>query len=229
MTLCPLSKQSNPAALSINLNYLMSKDSYISPTVLVTLNGPLGKVKVLALLDTGADANFIKKELADTLGLPLYESLDAKVRNNTYTYASSIMQPVTFDLESSPFRVKCNSTPKLSYPFILSFPWLKECFLNFYHSNNRVTFTCNYVLSSVPLNTNLSLSSPACFQLTLFAVFPNESVMRTNSDRIPLCYSNFKDCFSKSECQSLPPIALTTYRSTSILVPLLLGKDRFPF
>ncbi|KAJ9085360.1 hypothetical protein DSO57_1014779 [Entomophthora muscae] len=185
--------------LSTNLNSLMSKDSSISMTVLVTVHGPLGKVKVLSLLDTSADANFIKKELSDTLGLPLYGSLDVKVENSTYTDASSITQPVTFNLEGSPFHIKCNSTPNLSYPFILGFPWLKECFLNFDHINNRVTFTCNIALCSAPLNTYLSLSSPACFQLTLLAVSPNESMMCTNSDGIPLFYSNFKDCFSKSE------------------------------
>ncbi|KAJ9062472.1 hypothetical protein DSO57_1010495 [Entomophthora muscae] len=170
----------------------MSKDFYISPTVLVTVHGPLGKVKV---------------------------------RNSTYTDASFIMQPITFDLEGSPFRINCNSTPNLSYPVILGFPWLKKCFLNFDHSNNRVTFTCNNALCSAPLNTDLSLSSPACFQLTLLAISPNESMMHTNSDRIPLCYSNFKDCFSKSECYSLPPIALTTSGLISSLVPLLLWED----
>ncbi|KAJ9088108.1 retrotransposon-like protein 1 [Entomophthora muscae] len=183
----------------------MYKDSSISPTVLITVHSPLGKVKVLALLDTSSDANFIKKDLADTLRLPLYGSLDFKVKNSTYTDASSITQPVTFDLEGSPFCVKCNSTPNLSYPFILGFPWLKECFLNFDHINNRVTFTCNDALCFAPLNNNLSLSSPAFFQLTLLAASHNELIMHINSDRIPLCYSNFKDCFSKNECHSLPP------------------------
>ncbi|KAJ9075638.1 hypothetical protein DSO57_1033979 [Entomophthora muscae] len=142
-----------------------------------TINGPLSKVKVLALLDTGANANFIKKDLEDALGLPLYGSLDVKVGNSTYTDASSITQPVTFDLEGSPFRVKCNSTPNLSYPFILGFPWLKECFLNFDHVNNRVTFTCNNALCSAPLNTDFPLSSPTSFQLTLLAVSHNESTI----------------------------------------------------
>ncbi|KAJ9052281.1 hypothetical protein DSO57_1035823, partial [Entomophthora muscae] len=66
-------------------------------------------VKVLALLDTSANANFIKKDLADTLRLPLYGSLDVKVGNSTYTDASSITQPVTFDLDGSLFRVKFNN------------------------------------------------------------------------------------------------------------------------
>ncbi|KAJ9056589.1 hypothetical protein DSO57_1031461 [Entomophthora muscae] len=141
----------------------MSKDSSIFPTVLVTVRSPLGKVKVLKLLDTGTDANFIKKDVTDTLGLPFYGSLDVKVRNGTYTDASSITQPVTFDLEGSPFCVKYNFTPNLSYSFIRGFPWLKECFLYFDHINNRVTLTCNNVLCSSPLNTDLSLSSPAFF------------------------------------------------------------------
>ncbi|KAJ9086631.1 hypothetical protein DSO57_1001913 [Entomophthora muscae] len=167
--------------------------------------GPLGKIKVLALLDTGANENFIKKELADTLGLPLYLSLDFKVGNSTYTDASSITQPVMFDLEGSPFHTKCNSTPNLSYPFILGFPWLNECFLNFDHIDNIITFACNNALCSTPLNTDFFLSSPACFQLNLLAVSHNESIMCTNSDIIPLGYSDFKDCFSDSECYSLPP------------------------
>ncbi|KAJ9062722.1 hypothetical protein DSO57_1007892 [Entomophthora muscae] len=186
----------------------MSKDSSISMTVLVTVQRPLVKVKVLALLDTSADANFIKKELADTLGLPLYGSLDVKVRNSTYTDTSSIMQPVMFALEGSPFHVKCNSTPNLSYPFILGFPWLKECVINFDYSKNRVTFTCNNVLCSVPLNIDLSLSSPACFQLTLLAVPPNESVMCTDSDRIAICYSNFKDFSARVNAIHFPSLLL---------------------
>ncbi|KAJ9056476.1 hypothetical protein DSO57_1032733 [Entomophthora muscae] len=203
----------------------MSKDSPISPTVLVTVHGPLSKVKVLALLDTGANANFIKKDLADTLGLPLYGSLDVKVGNSTYTDASSITQPVTFNLEGSPFLVKSNSTPNLSYPFILGFPWLKGCFLNFDHINNRITFTCNNVLCSAPLNTDLPLSSPAFFQLTLLAISHNESTICTNSDKIPLCYSNFKDSFSESECHLLPPHC--SYNIQINLKPgtFLLGED----
>ncbi|KAJ9070690.1 hypothetical protein DSO57_1005217 [Entomophthora muscae] len=131
LALCPLSKQSTPVNSSISLNSLMSKDSSISSTVLVTVHSPLGKVKVLALLDISANAIFIKKNLADSLRLPLYGSLNVKIRNSTYTDASSITQPVTFDLEGSTFCIKCNSTPNLSYPFILGFPWLKECFLKF--------------------------------------------------------------------------------------------------
>ncbi|KAJ9061486.1 hypothetical protein DSO57_1020201 [Entomophthora muscae] len=61
------------------LSVPFSSNQALSPTVFVTVHGPLGKVKVLALLDTNADAKFIKKDLADTLGLPLYGSLDVKV------------------------------------------------------------------------------------------------------------------------------------------------------
>ncbi|KAJ9087395.1 hypothetical protein DSO57_1033739 [Entomophthora muscae] len=96
LALFPLSKQSNPVTFSKSLNSLISKDSSISLTVLVT-------VKVKVLLDTGADAKLIKKNLADTLRLPLYGPLDVKVGNSTYTDTSSITQPVTFDLEGSPF------------------------------------------------------------------------------------------------------------------------------
>ncbi|KAJ9087139.1 hypothetical protein DSO57_1036220 [Entomophthora muscae] len=44
MALCPLSKQSNPVTSSTSLNSLMSKDSSISLTVIVTVHGPLSKV-----------------------------------------------------------------------------------------------------------------------------------------------------------------------------------------
>ncbi|KAJ9077493.1 hypothetical protein DSO57_1016270 [Entomophthora muscae] len=61
LALYPLSKQSNTVTSSTSLNSLMSKNSSISPTVLVTIHGPLGKVKVLALLDTVLMQNLLKR------------------------------------------------------------------------------------------------------------------------------------------------------------------------
>ncbi|KAJ9051121.1 hypothetical protein DSO57_1007549 [Entomophthora muscae] len=151
---CLLSKQQTPVTFFTSLNSLMFKDSPISLTVLVTVHRPFGKVKILALFDTGADTKFIKKDLADTIVLPLYGSLDIKFGKNTYTDTYSITQPVTFDLKGSLFRVRCNFTPNLSYPFILGFSWLKEFLLNFNHSNNKITFICNIALCSSTLNTN---------------------------------------------------------------------------
>ncbi|KAJ9083654.1 Retrotransposon-derived protein peg10 [Entomophthora muscae] len=69
-----------------------------SPTVLVTIHGPLGKIKVLALLDTGANANFIEEKLAKLLGLPAFGSLDVNVGNSTLIGSTPILQPVTIDL-----------------------------------------------------------------------------------------------------------------------------------
>ncbi|KAJ9064497.1 Retrotransposon-derived protein peg10 [Entomophthora muscae] len=62
-----------------------------SPTILVTIHGPLGKIKVLALLDTGANTNFIEEKLAKLIGLPASGSHDIKVGNSTLTGATPIL------------------------------------------------------------------------------------------------------------------------------------------
>ncbi|KAJ9059816.1 hypothetical protein DSO57_1037624 [Entomophthora muscae] len=133
------------------LNLLSLNNTSKSPTVLVTIHGPLGNIKVLALLDTGTDANFIEEKLAKLLGLPAFGSLDVKVGNSTLIGTTPILQPVTIDLEGSPFRVMCNSSPNLSFPFILGFLWLRESLLNFDHPNNKISFTCHDVVKLLSL------------------------------------------------------------------------------
>ncbi|KAJ9074151.1 hypothetical protein DSO57_1009230 [Entomophthora muscae] len=90
------------------LTLLSLSDTSKSPTVLVTIYGPLGKIKVLALLNTGADANFIEEKLANLIGLLASGYLDIRVENSTLTSATPIPQPVTIDLESSLFCNTCN-------------------------------------------------------------------------------------------------------------------------
>ncbi|KAJ9067067.1 hypothetical protein DSO57_1003373 [Entomophthora muscae] len=143
---CPLSKCSPFANKTSTLTLLFLSNTSKSSTVLVPIYGPLGKIKVLALLNTGTDANFIEKKLANLIGLPASKSLDVKVGNSTLTSTTPILQPVTIDLEGSPFRVTCNSSPNLSFPFFLGFPWLRESLLNFDHPNNKISFTCNDVV-----------------------------------------------------------------------------------
>ncbi|KAJ9083533.1 retrotransposon-like protein 1 [Entomophthora muscae] len=163
--LCPLSKQQTPVTSSTSIFSLASKDFSSSPAVLVIVHSYFSKVKVLTLFDTGANTIFIKKELADTLGLPLYGLRDVKVGKSTYTKAASIIQSVTFDLEGSLVHIRCNSTPKLSYSFILEFLWPKKYLLNFYYIKNKVTFICNNALSLTPLITDTLLSTSTSFQL----------------------------------------------------------------
>ncbi|KAJ9061500.1 Retrotransposon-derived protein peg10 [Entomophthora muscae] len=119
---CPLSKCSPFVNKTSTLTLLSLIDSLKSPIVLVTIHGPLGKIKVLALLNTGADANFIEEKLAKLIGLSASGSLDVKVGKSTIIGATPIIQPVTIDLKGSSFRVTCNSSPNLSFPFILGFP-----------------------------------------------------------------------------------------------------------
>ncbi|KAJ9057721.1 hypothetical protein DSO57_1019938 [Entomophthora muscae] len=111
---CPLSKHSPLVNKTSTLTLLSLNNTSKSPTVLVTIHRPLGKIKVLALLDTGANANFIEEKLAKLLRLPAFGSLDVKVGNITLIGATPILQPVTIDLEGSPFRAMCNSFP--TYP-----------------------------------------------------------------------------------------------------------------
>ncbi|KAJ9049308.1 hypothetical protein DSO57_1025907 [Entomophthora muscae] len=106
---------------SSTLTLLSLIDTSKSPTILVTIHGPLGKIKFLALLDTGTDANFIEEKLAKLIGLSASSSLDVKVGNSTIIGAIPILQTVTIDLEGSPFCVTCNFSPNLSFPFILGF------------------------------------------------------------------------------------------------------------
>ncbi|KAJ9072786.1 Retrotransposon-derived protein peg10 [Entomophthora muscae] len=148
---CPLSKCSPFVNKSSTLTLLSLINTSKSPTVLVTIHGPLGNIKVLALLYTGADANFIEEKLAKLIGLSASGSLDVKVGNSTIISATPILQPVTINLEGSPFRVMCNSSPNLSFPFILGFSWLRESLLNFDHPNNKFSFTCNDVVKLLPL------------------------------------------------------------------------------
>ncbi|KAJ9057910.1 Retrotransposon-derived protein peg10 [Entomophthora muscae] len=118
---CPLSKCSPFVNKTSTLTLLSLIDTFKSPTVLVTIHGPLGKIKVLALLNTGANANFIEEKLAKLIGLPA---------SSTITGTTPILQPVTIDLEGSLFCVTCNSSPNLSFPFILGFLWLREFHLH---------------------------------------------------------------------------------------------------
>ncbi|KAJ9065521.1 hypothetical protein DSO57_1018678 [Entomophthora muscae] len=193
----PLSKCSLFANKTSNLSLLSLNNTSKSPTVLVTIHGPLGKIKVLALLDTGADANFIEEKLAKLLGLPAFRSLDVKVRNSTLIGATPILQPVTIDLEGSPFRVTCNSSPNLSFQFILGFPWLRESLLNFDHPNNKISFTCNdfvKLLSLVPGTLGLTPPKP---NLTAISSTIPDTLSSKDKDGLPYFYSDFKNCFNE--------------------------------
>ncbi|KAJ9049960.1 hypothetical protein DSO57_1019131 [Entomophthora muscae] len=88
---CPLSKCPPFVNKTSTLTLLSLNNTSKSPTVLVIIHGPLGKIKVLALLDTGADANFIEEKLAKLLGLPAFGSLDVKVGNSTLIGATPIL------------------------------------------------------------------------------------------------------------------------------------------
>ncbi|KAJ9068866.1 hypothetical protein DSO57_1024406, partial [Entomophthora muscae] len=188
------------------LALLSLKNTSKSPTVLVTIHRPLGKIKVLALLDTGADANFIEEKLAKLLGLPAFGSLDIKVVNSTLIGATPILQPVIIDLEGSPFCVTCNSSPNLSFPFILGFPWLRESLLNFDHPNNKISFTCNDIvklLSLVPGTLGSTSSKP---NLTAISSTIPDTLASKDKDGLPYCYSDFKDCFSEEEFRHHSPL-----------------------
>ncbi|KAJ9061199.1 Retrotransposon-derived protein peg10 [Entomophthora muscae] len=161
---CPLSKCSPLINKTSTLTLLSLSDTSKSPTVLVTIHEPLGKIKVLALLDTGANANFIEEKLANLIELLSFGSLDVKVENSTLTGATPILQPVTIDLEGSPFRVMCNSSPNLSFPFILGFPCLESLCLNL------ITQTTRFFLLAMTLSNHYLL------YLELFAQFsPNST------------------------------------------------------
>ncbi|KAJ9089215.1 hypothetical protein DSO57_1015149 [Entomophthora muscae] len=88
---CPLSKPSPFVNKTSTLTLLSLNNTSKSPTVLVTIHGPLGKIKVLALLDIGANANFIEEKLTKILGLPAFGSLDVRVGNSTLIGATAIL------------------------------------------------------------------------------------------------------------------------------------------
>ncbi|KAJ9050452.1 Retrotransposon-derived protein peg10 [Entomophthora muscae] len=69
----------------------LSNNTSKSPTILITIHGPLGKIKVLDLLDTGTNANLIEEKLAILIGLPTFRSLDIKVGNSIFTGATPIL------------------------------------------------------------------------------------------------------------------------------------------
>ncbi|KAJ9050384.1 hypothetical protein DSO57_1014825 [Entomophthora muscae] len=61
---CPLSKCFPFVNNTSTLTLLSLNNTFKSPTILVIIHGPLGKIKVLALLDTGANSNFIEEKLS---------------------------------------------------------------------------------------------------------------------------------------------------------------------
>ncbi|KAJ9089184.1 hypothetical protein DSO57_1015511 [Entomophthora muscae] len=193
----PLSKCSPLVNKTSTLTLLSLSNTFKSPIVLVTIHGPLGKIKVLALLDTGANVNFIEEKLAKLIRLPASRSLDVKVVNSTFTCAIPILQPVTIDLEGSPFRVTCNSSPNLSFPFILGFPWLRESLLNFDHPNNKISFTCNDIVKLLPLVSGTLCPIPSKLNLTTISSTIPDTLFANDKDGLPYCYSDFKDHFSK--------------------------------
>ncbi|KAJ9084372.1 Retrotransposon-derived protein peg10 [Entomophthora muscae] len=184
---CPLSKRPPFANKISSLAFLSLNNTSKSSTVLVTINGPLGKIKVLALLDTGADANFIEEKLAKPLGLPAFGSLDVKVGNSTLIGTTPILQPVTIDLEGSPFCVTCNSSPNLSFLFILGFPWLRESLLNFDHPNNKISFTCNDVIKSLSLVPGtLGFTPPKPNLIAISSTIP-DTLSSKDKNGLPYC------------------------------------------
>ncbi|KAJ9074558.1 hypothetical protein DSO57_1005010 [Entomophthora muscae] len=156
-----------------------------------------GKTKVLALLDTGADSNFIEEKLANLIGLPAFGSLDVKVGNGTLTGTTPILQLVIIDLEGSPFRVMCNSSLNLSFPFILGFPWLRESLLNFDHPNNKISLTCNDIVKLLPLLSGTLCPIPSKLNLTTISSTILVSLSAKDKDELSYCYSNFKDHFNE--------------------------------
>ncbi|KAJ9054233.1 Retrotransposon-derived protein peg10 [Entomophthora muscae] len=128
LPVCPLSKCTSVVNKTYSITLISLSDTSKSPTILVTIHGPLVKIKVLALLDTGADANFIEEKLAKLIGLSAFGSLDIKVGNSNLIGATPILQPVTIDLEGSPFCITCKSSPNLSFLFILGFPVVERVF-----------------------------------------------------------------------------------------------------
>ncbi|KAJ9049196.1 hypothetical protein DSO57_1027133 [Entomophthora muscae] len=202
---CSLSKRPPFVNKTSTLTLLSLNNTSKSPTILVTIYEPLGKIKVLALLDTDADANFIEEKLAKLLRLPASGSLDIKVGSSTLIGATPILQPVTIDLEGSPFCVTCNSSPNLSFPFILGFLWLRESLLNFDHPN-KLSFTCNDViklLSLVPGTLGSTSSKP---NLTAISSTILDTLSAKDEDGLPYCYSDFKDCFSEEESRHHSPL-----------------------
>ncbi|KAJ9060828.1 hypothetical protein DSO57_1026782 [Entomophthora muscae] len=191
----PLSKRSPFVNKTFTLTLLSLNNTSKSPTILVTIHGPLGKIKVLALLDTGADANFIEEKLAKLLGLSSFRYLDVKVGNSTLIGAISILQPITIDLEGSLFCVTCNSSPKLSFPVILGFLWLRESLLNFDHPNNKISFTCNDIVKFLSLVPGTLGSTPSKPNLTAISSTILDTLSTKDKDGLPYCYSDFKKIY----------------------------------
>ncbi|KAJ9056964.1 hypothetical protein DSO57_1026913, partial [Entomophthora muscae] len=181
----PLSKLSPFVNKTSTLTSISLSDTSKSPTVLVTIHGPLGKIKVLALLDTGANTNFIEEKLTKLLGLPAFGSLDVKMGNSTLIGATPILQPIIIDLEGSPFCVTCNSSPNLSFPFILGFLWLRESLLNFDHLNNNISFTCNNVVKLLPLVSSTLGPIPSKLNLTAISSTILDTISAKDKDGLP--------------------------------------------
>ncbi|KAJ9061418.1 hypothetical protein DSO57_1020909 [Entomophthora muscae] len=69
---CHLSKCSPFVNKTSTLTLLSLNNTSKSPTVLVIIHRPLGKIKVLALLDTSSNANFIEEKIAKITWTPRF-------------------------------------------------------------------------------------------------------------------------------------------------------------
>ncbi|KAJ9061317.1 hypothetical protein DSO57_1021777 [Entomophthora muscae] len=98
-----------------------------------------------------------------------------------------------------------NSSPNLSFLFILGFLWLRESLLNFDHPNNMISFTCNDVVKLLPLVSGTLGPIPSKLNLTAISSTILDTLSSKDGDGLPYCYSDFKDCFSEEECNLLPP------------------------
>ncbi|KAJ9065651.1 hypothetical protein DSO57_1017405 [Entomophthora muscae] len=99
----------------------------------------------------------------------------------------------------------CNSSPNLSFLFILGFPWLRESLLNFDHPNNKISFTCNDIVKLLLLVSGTLCPIPSKLNLTTISSTILDTLSSKDEDGLPYCYSDFKDLFSEEECNLLPP------------------------
>ncbi|KAJ9063541.1 hypothetical protein DSO57_1000119 [Entomophthora muscae] len=99
----------------------------------------------------------------------------------------------------------CNSSPNLSFLFILGFLWLRESFLNFDCPNNKISFTCNDIVKLLPLVSGTLCPISSKLNLSTISSTILDTLSAKDKDGLPYCYSDFKDCFSEEECNLLPP------------------------
>uniref|UniRef100_A0A8C6P718 CCHC-type domain-containing protein n=1 Tax=Nothobranchius furzeri TaxID=105023 RepID=A0A8C6P718_NOTFU len=197
---CPVNKKGLLRKFSL-VSCTSFSNGFQHASTTVQLSTPEKTVELVVLIDSGADANLMDAQFARQLDLeflPLERPLQAVVLNgHPLCYVSSQTPPVkvTFaDNHSEMIKFFLSDFPQ--HLVILGYPWLVR------HNPNK-DWSSGSILS---WNCNCLQSTPGSAPLSqVLGVLPDCDSDFPDLSRVPSCYHDLKEVFSKSRATSLPP------------------------